>query len=75
MPSPRQDGTTGAQSFKSLEGLCNNPLLPRNGADSLLQFTGMAAAMGLSTPEYREAFAILDRFWTSHRLGAEAGGF
>jgi hypothetical protein len=38
------------------------------------EFTAMAAEAGLSTREYLEAFAILERFWTAHRLGAGAGG-
>ena len=36
------------------------------------EFTGMAAEAGLSTREYLEAFAILERFWTTLGLGAEA---
>jgi hypothetical protein len=34
----------------------------------------MAAEAGLSTTAYLEAFAILERFWTDHGLGARAGG-
>src|SRR5581483_9863657 len=36
------------------------------------EFTGMAAEAGLSTMDYLEAFAILERFWTTHGLGAGA---
>jgi hypothetical protein len=32
----------------------------------------MAAEAGLSTPEFLEAFAILERFWTTHGLGTGA---
>lgn len=32
----------------------------------------MAAEAGLSTKDYLEAFAILERFWTTHGLGAKA---
>jgi hypothetical protein len=32
----------------------------------------MAAEAGLSTTEYLEAFGILERFWTTHGLGAGA---
>jgi hypothetical protein len=34
------------------------------------EFMGMAAEAGLTTTEYLEAFAILERFWTTHGLGA-----
>lgn len=37
-----------------------------------IEFTRMAAEGGLSTTEYLEAFAILERFWTTHGLGAGA---
>jgi hypothetical protein len=30
----------------------------------------MAAEAGLSSTEYLEAFAVLERFWTAHGLGA-----
>jgi hypothetical protein len=33
-------------------------------------FTGMAEETNISTGDYLEAFAILNRFWTEHRLGA-----
>jgi hypothetical protein len=36
------------------------------------EFMGMAAEAGLSTTDYLEAFAILERFLTSHGLGAGA---
>jgi hypothetical protein len=36
------------------------------------EFMAMAAEAGLSTTEYLEAFAILERFWTTHGLGAGA---
>jgi hypothetical protein len=38
-----------------------------------IDFTGMATEAGLSTREYLKAFAILDEYWTAHRLGAGAG--
>jgi len=34
------------------------------------EFVGMAGEAGLSTTDYLEAFAILERFWTRHGLGA-----
>jgi hypothetical protein len=34
------------------------------------EFIGMAGEAGLSTTDYVEAFAILERFWSSHGLGA-----
>jgi hypothetical protein len=36
------------------------------------EFTGMAAEAALTTTDYLEAFAILERFWRTHRLGAGA---
>jgi hypothetical protein len=30
----------------------------------------MAKEAALSTTDYLEAFALLDRFWTGHKLGA-----
>jgi hypothetical protein len=36
------------------------------------EFTGMAAEAWLSTTDYLEAFAILERFWNTHGLGASA---
>jgi hypothetical protein len=38
------------------------------------EFIGMAGEAGLSTSDYLEAFAILERFWTTHGLGDVAGG-
>src|SRR5205814_8588078 len=34
-----------------------------------VEVTGMAAEAALSTTDYLEAFAILERFWTTHGLG------
>ncbi len=36
------------------------------------EFTGMAAEAVLSTTDYLEAFAILERYWSTHGLGAGA---
>ena len=38
------------------------------------EFIGMASEAGLSTTDYLEAFAILERFWITHRLGDIASG-
>jgi hypothetical protein len=37
------------------------------------EFVGMATEAGLSTTDYGDAFASLERFWTAHGLGAKAG--
>lgn len=39
-----------------------------------IEFSGMAAEAGLSSPEYLDAFAILERFWTSNALGSIGRG-
>ena len=46
--------------------------LPPPPGEWRTEFAGMAAEAGLSTTEYLEAFAILERFWATHGLGAGA---
>ncbi len=46
-----------------------NALLPPP-TEWRIEFTGMATEAALSTADYLEAFAILERFWTTHGLGA-----
>ena len=38
-----------------------------------IEFPAMAAEAGLSTTDFLEAFAILERFWATQSLGAGVG--
>ncbi len=49
-------------------------VLPAPPSEWAAEFGGMATEAALSTTEYLEAFAILERFWTTHGLGDSVRG-